>query len=445
MPGTLFSVPEVAPGTVHNRLVKALAGLRRDAPISQFPGSQKGIECAVRFIGNHDLTKIGILERIVPGDPSIQRLLEEQHRTPEALQRSVNLKSAGEVQELPDGLELFVSVKGYTVSLETVQDGGNRLQPVQVLLQPATHLDLEVAVSVEIHDFLESLGETIGNPFLGELVRGRDGIHQPHGMAGVNALQRPQRRQITVPVQVGEILDFRMRAQSGQIVSYRLPERGWLQAAGCVQDSSIQESGSKAGNQGIQSRRTPRPQLGPITVHGELKGRQRSGALEIKLSGHPDRVTKLIKVLLVAEIGVLVKPFRSQHFRRNSLPRSPAAVADPDAQQHLRSFPQNDDSKTKRESQANLPLERLHCLESDLHQAHLSKRDCRRCTWREISIRGVPGRLVFQSHPASVSALDHNLSNTLEIRRNQIPAGPTNLHLELYVHRSYRTLPLPLL
>ena len=106
-----LGVPEPAARQVDDRLVEALAVLRRDAAVAEGAGAHEGIELAVGLVDDHRPKARQRRDAARERDLALDRLLDEERRGAELLQRRLGLHRAPQVDDRVDVLVLLVAVE----------------------------------------------------------------------------------------------------------------------------------------------------------------------------------------------------------------------------------------------------------------------------------------------------------------------------------------------
>ena len=179
---TAVGVPLRAARGVENRLVEALAGLGRHAIVAARARQFEGVQSAVGFIDDHRQAQRAAGEIDLESRRALDRLLDEQDRSDEALQPGGAAHACEKLGHRRCMLVLLVAVKrGEVRGGAVVEHRGNCRQARDVRCKIAAHLEFEIAMPVGSHHFLEGFGQTVADTFV--QVRGGDRVDHADGMA----------------------------------------------------------------------------------------------------------------------------------------------------------------------------------------------------------------------------------------------------------------------
>ena len=106
-----LGIPEPAARQVDERLVEALAVLRRDAAVAERAGAHEGVELAVGLVDDHRPIACQRRDAARERDLALDRLLDEERRRAELLQRRLGLHRAPQGDDRIDVLVLLVAVE----------------------------------------------------------------------------------------------------------------------------------------------------------------------------------------------------------------------------------------------------------------------------------------------------------------------------------------------
>ena len=117
----------------------------------------------------------------VEGDGAVERLLDEGGEGDQARQGRGAAHGVHQARDVLHALVLLVAVQRDQVGLgdQAVEGRGDAPEAVQVGIELAADLELEVAEPLELHALLERLREPVPEPAVGRHVRGDDGVEKP--------------------------------------------------------------------------------------------------------------------------------------------------------------------------------------------------------------------------------------------------------------------------
>ena len=167
----------------------------RGAAIAEIDRLAKGCQPAVGLVDDHRLLarehRERRLHRRIESHGAIERLLDEHDLLVQPCQRRRRLDPRDQLEEVVGAPVLLVAVeRDVERASAAVEHGGNRLEPRDVLVQPAGHLDLQIGDAVALEVVLQGLGQAVVDRRL-EAVGGRDRIEEADGVPHMQALQRP--------------------------------------------------------------------------------------------------------------------------------------------------------------------------------------------------------------------------------------------------------------
>jgi hypothetical protein len=353
-----FRVPHPAAREVDDRLVEALAVLRRDAAVAERSRSRECVELAVGLVDDHGPQPRERRDAARECDLALDRLLDEERRRAQLVQPRLGLDRRPQLEGGFDVVVLLVAVDRDVQALDAVEHARDPEQPVEVGADVTRDLELEAALAVACDDLLERLRQAVVDPRPRRLVGGGDGVDEADGVARLDRRHRLEAGEKGVEVERAEIGDRRMRSHARQVAAHRGPEADAEQAADRVEHRTVEQCVAEARDERRQLGAAAGTQLVAVVV-GEEVERGRRRRLAVRVGGDLDRLAQLVLVLGVAQLRVLVEPLRGEHLGGVAEALAAVVEAKVDANERLPPFGERDDAEAKRHAQAKRLLERL--------------------------------------------------------------------------------------
>ena len=366
---TGLDVPLRASRGIENGFVQPLAALAGDAAVAEAAGSREGAEFVVGFVDDDRLDarqrRHVVIERMGAGD----RLFDEQNARDQPLQERRILHPAPQFEQRRDIIVLFVAVKRDEVRpSQAIENGGNLGQSGQIGVEVAANLELEIAVAVGRHDFLQRFRQAIAD--LSGMTADR--VDQPDGMARGDGARRCQLREKTRHVETGKVLAVaaqQRRIDTGEVVVHAGIERTTKRPEQRVEDGTVELRRAVIGHQRVEAVRGAGLDLLAV-MRGEMAKRGSCLAVDIGAGREPQRQPQLVEIILVRQRQVLVEPFRGEQFCGGAPLRSAVGKLDTNAHEALRRLGECHDAEPERHPQPDVSFVENNLAHAEQRRSH---------------------------------------------------------------------------
>ena len=200
-----FGVPTCDPGPVQQRAIKALAGFGRDAAIAERAACREHADVGVRLVDLDRNLACERMDRLGQSLGARDRLLDEQDRRFQPREPRLGADPAPQGDHRVGVLELLVAVERCEIGLwHAVEHRGDARQPIDVGVERARDLELEMVVSVGRDHLLQAFGQAVVEPLAGGF-RLRQRIDQPDRVAREDRWRRRQVLEERVEIEAREV------------------------------------------------------------------------------------------------------------------------------------------------------------------------------------------------------------------------------------------------
>ena len=265
-------------------------------------------------------------QRLGAGD----RLLDEQDRRLEPRQPRLRADPAPQVDDRVDVIELLVAVERREIGLrDAVEHRGDARQAIDVGIERARDLELEIAVAVGRDHLLQALRQAVVEPLAGEF-RLRQRVDQTDGVAREDRRRRRKAREERVEIEAGEV----GRGRGGEpkpVGAHELEHRRAFEPAERVDDRPLDQREPERGDEAVEAGLRAGRVVRRFDRGGEAEGGIGSGSEHVP-PRKVERAAKLVEIVVVGQGRRLVEPFRHQELGGNAF--AFAAVGEPDARPH---------------------------------------------------------------------------------------------------------------